>query len=175
MLRLDHGIYAFCALSHDPRPTMWAPFTIDGRVWATNGHIIVTMDSVDGEFVELPVCTSPSRKSIAKIMESAVGEYVPVSSIDLPAEEPCRACNGDGLDHDDGTDRGCWYCNGYGVKEYVEAYVGGICFDARYLRLIGSLPGAEIAVGPDYGTPALFRFDGGKGALMPMRPQEPQQ
>jgi len=48
--------------------------------------------------------------------------------------------------------------------------LGGIPFGYRPLRLLHTLPGCEIGPISD-ATPALIRFDGGDGLLMPRRRQ----
>lgn len=67
-----------------------------------------------------------------------------------PAGEDCHACDGTGKKYDDGTD----------VK------VGGALFTDILLAQIATLPGCEIGV-VDKLSPAIFRFDGGDGLLMP--------
>lgn len=50
----------------------------------------------------------------------------------------------------------------------VSTEIGGVIFDLKYIRMIAELPGVEIVI-TDGKSPAFFRFEGGDGALMPMR------
>lgn len=89
--------------------------------------------------------------------------------------DPCENCNGTGETQNEKDEYPlglipCWFCNGSG-EERQATDIGLGSFDARYLRLIASLPNARFTpnpINPEAGV-ALFIFDGGRGALMPMR------
>jgi len=68
-----------------------------------------------------------------------------------------------------GKSGGCDECNFTGKDElYTPVSVAEQCFQAKYLRLLRTLPGAEI--GPTYEmNAARFRFDGGDGLIMPCK------
>lgn len=84
-------------------------------------------------------------------------------------EYECKWCNGAGQHQNgEGDPSYCWHCDGIGEKRYIQVAVGNSHFDRRYLALIAALPNAKIAPnGPAAIT--YFAFDGGDGALMPMR------
>jgi hypothetical protein len=99
----------------------------------------------------------------------------------------CITCNGDGCHDCDNV--GCltktdWIstfgkadinefkvpcpdCEGTGIElEYSRVTIHGTAFDGKYIKLIDELPNSQISVCSEI---ALFRFDGGEGALMPIR------
>ncbi|MCL2656112.1 MAG: hypothetical protein FWD62_01615 [Betaproteobacteria bacterium] len=81
----------------------------------------------------------------------------------------CKECGGCGqLGYGEGEAVSCMECAGLGEKPYCPVKVGNASFDRRFLALIAPLPNVMIA--PN-GTEkaAYFQFDGGDGALMPMR------
>ena len=88
-------------------------------------------------------------------------------------EYDCKWCNGAGQHQNgEGTPGTCWHCDGFGVKPYQAVAIGNSHFDNRYLALIAALPNAKIAPnGPK--DIAYFTFDGGDGAVMPMRVDHP--
>jgi hypothetical protein len=47
--------------------------------------------------------------------------------------------------------------------------INGAVLDVKYIKMIAALPSAQIEVSPKNMEPLLFQFDGGVGALMPMR------
>lgn len=106
--------------------------------------------------------------------------------------ETCQSCGGEG----DFEHCGWWYCctpcRGEGLFErppneglntvphercagtgrditIVPIGVGSVEFQARYLRILAELPGAQLA--PQNGL-SHFRFDGGRGCLMSLRPNQ---
>lgn len=107
--------------------------------------------------------------------------------------EPCPDCNGRGEFRHGSFDYECQRCDGdgefifpvppigmaetrcaacYGLGEEFNkdhgTKVGEFKFATRLLRVLTTLPGIEIATcGPE--APLWFRFDGGRGLVMPMR------
>lgn len=158
------------------RPYLHKPFTRDGFTWATNGHVIVRVDPVDG--VE-PLSDKQPLNVGATVAGLEMANFF-TPSFDLPpAQEPtmveCAWCEGRGTVHDC-PDCGC-ICEDCDGKKMVQSEptssttIGGVYFTLRYVHLICSLPGLQIAhtaiaKGPAL-KPLLFRFDGGVGALMP--------
>ena len=64
----------------------------------------------------------------------------------------------------------CESCSGEGKFYTAQAIpVGDALFSDKYLHSIGQLDGCEIGV-VDAVKPSRFRFDGGDGLIMPMRP-----
>jgi hypothetical protein len=87
-------------------------------------------------------------------------------------ENDCGNCRGNGaLRVSDPADANatCDHCGGDGIagsKPYVIARFAEQDFNASHIDLIRSLPSVVFAFGDGKG-PAVFRFDGGAGALMP--------
>lgn len=90
-------------------------------------------------------------------------------------DDPCEHCDGVGETQKEKDEYPlglipCWFCDGNGEEEQA-IDIGHGRFNAHYLRLIASLPNASFApnpINPAAGA-ALFVFDGGRGALMPLR------
>lgn len=87
----------------------------------------------------------------------------------------CGCCDGVGSIGDNDKPTICLACDGYGepgncpeAHRTVLGEAEGIGFQTRYLRLFAGLPGVEVALNGLAGA-AVFRFDGGAGAVMPTR------
>lgn len=75
------------------------------------------------------------------------------------ATGPCSWCKGTGIDPDTDPERKPLLVVALGVK-----------LQRRYLRLIASLPGAQLATTNSFARVVAFRADGGvEGRVMPMR------
>ena len=107
-----------------------------------------------------------------------------VSIPDIPpqVEVDCYCCDGEGVherESGNSEDYDCEECNATGRvmgesgelsnTSYPKIEVGGVDFAPQYLRLIKSLPNAQLS--PTEGKASPFTFDGGDGLLMPMRKQ----
>lgn len=84
----------------------------------------------------------------------------------------CKECGGDGFiktsPHSDGAKKvECYECDGTG-EGFQAVPAGQAHFQRRYLHLIQQLPNCRLGTMGGTGT-ALFTFDGGWGALMPVR------
>jgi hypothetical protein len=76
----------------------------------------------------------------------------------------CPACEGSP------TSR-CPNCDGEGISDEEQRVpIGGVDFQAALLRHLLLLPNVRIT--PDYPGPGRVFFDGGDGAIMPMRKRE---
>lgn len=98
----------FCANSIDPRAYLSTPFRDGDNVIATNGHIMVVVPGMAGDF---PVAASnmagmPARFNAA----TRSGVLTPLSSITLPDRVPCPVCGGKGHGHEVRCDE----CDGEG-------------------------------------------------------------
>lgn len=83
----------------------------------------------------------------------------------------CHNCVGNGeFFAPNESDPPCVNCDGRGevARREQTMQVGNAWFNPEYLSWVAELPNAEIS--PDGQDSALFRFDGGIGVLMPMRP-----
>lgn len=88
----------------------------------------------------------------------------------------CDSCSGLGVCNPSGGAAGsmlCDRCNGTGYdKKGTPIDVGrpgGYCISSIYLEKIAALPGAMYSPFGEEGDMFRFRFDGGLGAVMPMR------
>jgi len=162
----------FCG-TDETRFYLMKPFTRDGHTYATNGHIMVRVEPRP----EIPDAEKPFNQDRPLEGIEAAKFFRP--SFELPpapaAKGPCTACDGRGYDHDcPDCECVCDVCKGDGdmdVERRITTKIGPKVFALNYARLMLSLPGIEIAELPDKedGKPLLFKFDGGVGALMPMR------
>lgn len=158
------------------RPYLHKPFSAEGFTWATNGHVIVRVDAIDG-IEPLPKNQSVNVAATLKGLDTAKF-FSP--SFNLPPEElssdiTCPACEGRGKEHDcPDCECVCDDCNGKGRvtdEPRTSTTIGGVHFTLRYIHLISSLPGLQIShtakADGFENKPMIFRFDGGVGALMP--------
>ena len=196
---IDEGtLRKFCATS-DVRLYLHAPWREpDGRVVATNGEVLIVLDSRDGDYAP-PVEKMTGRiDSLIDVPEPDRAAPVALSTVDLSASAQCGECNGTGKGNDicrscagdgefehhghyyeceacDRTGRvekdnlgECNYCDGTGRARQL-IEVGGSLFQSRYLRMLALLPNCVIWAQKNHTEQALFAFDGGRGALMPCR------
>jgi hypothetical protein len=136
----------------------------NGLCYATNGHIVI-----ETEIEGAQLGTSPPN--MHKLFEAAFKDQASLPWIQLPYLHPfdaCSACGGAGVggsatETDVGT---CEKCEGYG-EEPLRIKIDDTGYCIRYMRLLSSLPSVLIA--PNGMNPMPFKFDGGRGLLMPMR------
>jgi hypothetical protein len=162
-------------IGRDPfRPYLTAPFSVGEFTYATDGIVIVRvarLKNVD----ELPkdsVLKDPDKV----VAGAAKAFYASPPSYKLPPAPPadldCETCAGRGKVHScPDCDCICDVCSGSG-KQASETKVStefdGVNFGLRYLRKVLALPGIEFSK-PHFPEQMFFRFDGGVGALMPLR------
>lgn len=175
------GIMAFCATERDIRQYLQTPWKKDGKVYATNGHILIetTAEFAPGDWPDYEHGRRP--KNIETMFFDAEARTTIYSALpDIPPVTLCSTCDGAGRtewyweeDEDgnnykarDGRMHICDDCDGYG-EGFHRVAVADTGFQARYLRLLATLPGIEIA--PHGTAPCLFRFSAGRGLLMPCR------
>jgi hypothetical protein len=169
------GIAAFCGdFDIDRRAWLHKPWRLGPGVIATNGHILIDLpgDSRMLEGVDIaPHMPAIHPKNIGSMLAGAFHAPTWQALPDLPSAVPCPLCDGVGAFADDGPEcpaETCPNCYGYG-EDPLAIRVGEAHFDARYLRILSTLPGIEFApTGAD--KVAAFKFDGGRGLLMPMKP-----
>ena len=75
--------------------------------------------------------------------------------------DDCPICDGEGRIE-------CTECGGAGKGVEPAVEVGPALIRADYLRLLASLPGCRLAPADGW-APVVFEFDGGRGAVMPVR------
>lgn len=104
------------------------------------------------------------------ICDECAGEgYVDLGNNYNAYEVECRSCMGNGCGA--GGEKACEYCDGDGYKYKRDGYaqIGNTGLNYKYFQLIKSLPSPEICLDIEKHKFIPFRFDGGYGALMPMR------
>lgn len=192
-------IFRFCANAQtDPRTHLHFPTLHEGRLYASDGSILVVTDAD----TEIAVSVDTFLYEIAhKHLSNALAAFPLMTplKVDLPPAETCKTCHGIGRAKDcptcDGEgeiegqrgdcptcggageihckdgDLPCWSCEGHKVKRTQPIPYAGALFARRYLALLLELPGIHFTAHPE--TPeigcAYFRFDGGYGCLMPVR------
>lgn len=85
----------------------------------------------------------------------------------------CKECDGEGSIKTSAASDGakkytCAHCAGTG-EDFQAVFVGGTHFRRRYLAMLADLPGCRIGLSVEEPGTAVYRFDGGWGALMPCR------
>lgn len=152
-----------------------APFSQGEFTYATDGSIMVRVPKIDA--------AGPCRRSKPlnvdgplKGIESA--KFTPINVSMPPKAEDnivCPDCEGRGRMHEcrDCTCT-CRTCNETGTvssEARTSTEVSGVLFSLGYLRKVVELPNVRVCVQQGDGKPMLFQFDGGIGALMPLRGQ----
>jgi hypothetical protein len=171
-------INPFCG-REETRPYLHTPFNHDGYTYATNGQILIRvakrdgmgdrpseLRSFDGLIASLQLRWFDPDASFAPIPEFVL--------VKRPAKK-CEICYGSGTctceccDHE----HDCGRCDGSGtaIDERNIARFPEQDINLAYIELIRALPGVEIAFGKD-NEPAVFRFEGGVGCIMPMRTRD---
>lgn len=91
-------INKFCGDTHS-RAWMKNPFSIDGRVAATNGHIILILHNQDCSGY-LPLENDENEACVLRLINSieTASDYAPINkeTIILPEKERCIVCQGSG-------------------------------------------------------------------------------
>ncbi len=184
----------FCAVS-DIRHYLMAPIRRDGRLFATNGHILVSIP--DNPEIKAGKEGPNLAKFIKEVEEKSFSPLVIV----LPEPEPCKACingkvskcedcDGEGcFEHGDFSyeckacecegfnyphlgdgDMDCPYCDGTGHDPHQTVSVGHTTIARRYCEMMLGLQNCQIWTDEaDSTATAYFKFDGGWGAVMPCR------
>lgn len=160
----------FCG-KDETRPYLMKPFTFGDFSYATNGHIMVRVPKRAG--VEPPSKSFNPEKPLEGLEQASFA----APKFKLPpqpsGDTECEACDGRGYEHNcPDCECMCRACDGSGSAavegNYSTAYEG-VNFALRYVRKMLALPSIEIAKPKDQDAPLLFRFEGGVGAVMPMR------
>lgn len=167
------GIEAFCGRA-DTEARLWMhkPWIEAGKVYATNGHVMIELPLDQAASVGAVEKSPRSPNNIARMFADgfAAPEWRDLPA--LPKFDPCPGCDGTGMvppeDRMSPTEDGCtcYLCEGYGETfKRIEVADTGYCI--RYMRLLSSLPGVKLS--PRGLSTAAFIFDGGRGMVMPMR------
>ena len=162
----------FCS-TDEVRPYLMKPFSRHGFTWATNGHILVRVT------LRSDISDVDKKFNIAGPLQDfeSASFFKPEYFLPPPVPAPvgCAACDGRGHEHDcPSCGCICGACDGKGEvnpENNMSVSIGPTPFSLKYIRQILSLPGIEIeTLAADQSMkPLFFRFDGGIGALMPLR------
>lgn len=165
----------FCG-KEETRPYLLKPFSVGDFTYATNGHIMVRVTRRDD------AAEQTKEWDWNAPLAGLQGASFAKPEFKLPPEpeeaDECSACDGRGTEHDcPDCECPCVECDGTG-KDIPERGIStefcGANFAMRYIRQVLSLPNVELAsITSD--APMVFRFDGGVGALMPLRSPGRQQ
>lgn len=164
----------FCA-KDDLNASLNSPFFLNGQVLASNRHIAVRVDKSSIELVEGLSSNQKFAKKIWELIDNTKAKGKPLVHLPtLPSPPACPACHGTGENEESGYRGVCCPCDGSGELPdlpftYTKAGPGAYIAN-RYLRLIAALPNPKIAT--DWLSVCYFTFDGGDGAVMPMRVTE---
>lgn len=160
------------------------PWTKDGVRYATDGRVAVRLD-VPGQPDEMPEGRVPNVDSV---MPPVDGEWLPWPEVE-PCEAcggeekiECRKCGGDGQCEgcSCGTCHECGRCDGTGESDCDKCFgpgsfpamFGDAELSRHYAFIVSKLPGVSYLPPIDSGSAVRFKFDGGDGAVMPMRKEK---
>ena len=190
----EEQLQSFCA-KEDIRFCLETPYIQDGYVVASNGHICIR---TTGEFPSAVTREDVKPPNITGLIDKTLAALDGVDAIaipGLPPFVPCSSCNGSGREFvcvvcagegefdgdgceecggagsvakNTGINRDCWFCGGSGEDRGNPVMCGDGWFARRYLAMIAALPRATIKTNGESGC-AYFSFDGGDGAVMPIR------
>lgn len=153
------------------RTYLSAPFSNGEFTYATNGHIMVRVP-------RLPDVSDITIKGNWEKPLNGIdaATFAPFLHRPLPqmTDEECSKCGGTGNEHDcPDCSCDCDGCGGSGKQAArVSTTVASGIFNLRYIAMALALPAVEFMTSArDEEGPLLFRFDGGVGAVMPMRSQ----
>lgn len=164
----DKALRQFCAPDYEPRETLRDPFAYKGKTYATNGHILVRAKAEKRGY--------PASKKYGAncdhIIENAKKDgFVRLEELPEQTFITCSYCEGEGkAECDMGHIHECPACEGMGQKrDIVPIAVGDAYIDLKYASMIAGLDEHEIAFPADSESALYFRFQGGEGAVMPIR------
>jgi hypothetical protein len=170
-MKPEIDLQQFCS-KNKTRPYIAKPFSFGEFSYATTGYIIVRVARrPEIEEGAAPIIESGCIMALSFDPNAAFKSLPPFSWPADKSTEDCYACDGRGTEHDCPNCRcPCPKCDGTGkaLNKYSIS-VCGVEFNGRYIKQISSLPGFQIAEKLAEEGPASFRFDGGVGAIMPLR------
>lgn len=172
-------LHKFCARNNRRLPFN-RPWTKDGKRYATDGVVLIRLHAT-----ELPDDVPDGRVPNADAVLTPVeGDFKPWPCVDCCYEcdgkgvNSCESCHGSGMctgcacgaEHECGAcEGGMTLCERCRVDTTID--LGGVRVAQHYAYLISTLPNVSyLAAGP--GDPVRLRFDGGDGAVMPIRKDE---
>jgi hypothetical protein len=164
---MNIDLQAFCYTGDSIyRQGIIRPWRLGDKAYATDGVVLLEVEPEDIS----PNLHAPNKSLPRVIGEWQSGEWKPLPTIEEPKEpatQVCSSCYGD-------AEIDCEDCHGLRTEpKTIEIQIGNRTFNQKYLKLISTLPGLLVNESGDLPTPMSFKFDGGRGLLMPMKPQQP--
>lgn len=126
--------------------------------------------------IELPkckVCDGVGKREPLQECPECRGEgFVEWDSGQHFYDADCKECDGDAeVRIADAEDVTCERCGGAGTEMDVPVMFGETAINYRYLKLMETLPGLLVGLsGRKFPDVIPFKFDGGVGLVMPIRP-----
>lgn len=155
------------------RLTITEPWIENGKLFATDGKILVMTDLIDG-FTRTNTLPPPPT-NIKFVMadfpnDPSAHKWEPAPKVERPMVA-CGDCGGSGTHACScGNVHPCPDCeSGKTVDTKKNREVGTRLIADHYLAKIAALPNCEVCVEGNQLDPMPFRFDGGIGLLMPIR------
>lgn len=161
---------SFCG-TDEFRPYLHKPFSVGEFTYVTNGHIMVRLPRQP----DVPEQTEKVANWDAPLEGIETAIFAPLQHGPLPPIPPqgdCEACDGRGSKHDcPDCECLCERCDGKGEAfPNLSTTIRGSAYNIRYVAMALTLPGIEFATEKKSdNAPLLFKFDGGIGAIMPIR------
>lgn len=171
----------FCAHSDEVRYHLHEPWRQKEGIVATNGHILVCIAD-DGRTLENPG-DDQVKRNVSRFLSETRNNWQPITTALTPETRcpnpfcksgmvecdylPRRSSHVDCSECDGSKQVVCAYCDGRGVVS-EPCNLGPCSLARRYLAILLELPGVEIAP-KGKADMVLFRFDGGRGCVMPVR------
>ena len=159
----------FCFGENYGRYAIASPWVKCGRKYATDGVVLVAADT-DEPSTDLSGKKVPG---VEKLLTPVDGDWQP-----WPSVARCGLCEGSGDKMQicpgcecgmcDGSETYTVFCDcrGERIQEFGVQHIS-----RHYATLVGGLPRVEFLPTTDSESPLRFRFDGGEGALMGMKPE----
>lgn len=160
-------------VSVDPvRLSTTEPWIENGKLFATDGRILVMTDLIDGFARTNTLPPPPNGKLVIADFpnDPSAHKWEPAPKVERPMVA-CGACGGRGTHVCTcGNVHPCPHCeSGKIVDKTKNREVGTRLIADHYLSKIATLPNCEVCMDGKEIDPMPFRFDGGIGLLAPIR------
>lgn len=168
---------------NDSAPKVWEGTF--GKQFITEPAEWVSVPAVDYKPVTCPICEGKAEAFMCPECEGD-GEVYPSTQFHTYPLQDCITCQTSGVISEEHWQRfikanrfkgepimePCAACNETGlVWTMCHKFINGAKINEKFLWIVGNLPNAQLGVFSPL-DPIRFRFDGGDGLIMPMRPDE---
>jgi hypothetical protein len=154
------------------RLCLHSPWSRDEYTYATNGWVLVRTARLP-DVPENSEC--PDAESILMLPDlQKQQKMVPLLPFEISEEmlsQECADCLGTGTPHDcPDCQCECEVCEGKGqCPVLVSVKLLGAFYNVRLIQALMALPGIQFSAKPPRHDAARFVFDGGEGAIMPLK------